>query len=330
MTGPERPAAEYLCYEVVRAVRDRMSEDLPKTEFNKQCYIVYKELQEEGIDVELPVYWYEHGIMVDLDPLTAHFLTFPRKDWETHSGSNATIRDKWVPDEFGVDESIAEAIQEKATEVARRFAGSQSTRVVKDETYEKYGNEFVQSLNDLRYYLEDLGDYDTVSKESYVADVGVNFSDFSDNTFDRPQATSGTDPSEIEDSITEHLDRMVATYPSDLYDKMEPQFREWEQITRQLAYNHMFSQLSNFTDEFWLNFSKGELRINHNENVPQTKIARWVGERSEKIDELETEIEKYRTVMLDNREETDELASVAESYSEAVRKTASELESDAK
>lgn len=329
MTSPERPGAEYLCYEVARTVRERMSEDLPKTEFNKQCYIVYKELQEEGVDVELPVYWYEHGIMVDLDQLTAQFLAFPRKEWGTYTGSNTTIRDKWVPDDFGVIQSKAEAIQEKASEIARRFAGSHSTRVVKDKTYQKYGNEFVQTLNDLRYYLEDIEDYDAVSKESYVANVDVNFSDFSDMASDRTQADPDANPAEIEETITDYLDTMVATYPSDVYDTMEPQFREWEQITRQLAYNHMFSQLSSFTNEFWHNFSQGELRINHNENVSKLKIKRWIRERSEKIDALKGEIQNYRKVMMDNRKETNELSSIAESYSEAVRKTASELENDA-
>lgn len=321
MTSSDYGEPEFLCFEVVRSVHDVANRDLPKTEFNKQCYLVYKELQEEGLETGLPVYWYEHGIMVDLDELLNDFIAFKDKRWDSgRRGKNAVIVDDWEADQFDIEQSIADRISLKASEVARRFEHTFDTSVVKDRTYKKYGNSFVQALNEARYYIEDLNDIDRINQEDYVADVGVSYSDFVDdtdtNTVELPEDVEG-----IESDVIEFLDRLVETYPTDTYDKMEPQFRQWESISRQFAMNHMFSQLGNFTNEFWIRFSRGELRIEHNENISPLKVRRWRMKRDDEIEALEEEIRKYRKVLLENREPTAELSAVGDSFSQSVRDT---------
>lgn len=319
MDDPDYGAAEYLCYQVVRAVRDRVGQDLPKTEFNKQCYLVYKELQEQGTDAGLPVYWYEHGIMVDLDELVADFLDFQNKRWSSGTrGTDVVIDDEWEHHEFDIDPSLADQIKQKTLEVAMRFGNTFDTSVVKDETYEEYGNPFVQTLNEARYYIDELDDVDRVSKESYVTDVDISYAALVEDSSPKKDRDLPDNVGEIESDLLKYFDRLVETYPSNTYETMETQFRQWESISRQLAMNHMFSQLSNFTHQFWIRFSRGELRIEHNENIPRLKVHKWRRERPDEIEALKEEIQKYRQVLLENRESTDELESVSEEYSEAV------------
>lgn len=322
MNTPEYGEAEYLCYEVVKSVRERLGEDLPKTEFNKQCYIVYKELQEEGIDVELPVYWYEHGIMVDLEYVSSEFLAFETKRWQGGKGRNASLHSDPGIQGFDITHNIAEKVQDKAQDVAHRFRSTFDTRAAKDDTYQKYGNEFVQSLNEARYFIEDLDDIDRVKQEDYVG-LEVSMSDYLEE--ETVAAEIPGEAEDIESDVLTYLDSLVETFPDDQYTHMDGHFREWESIMRQLAMNHMFSQMSNFMNEFWVRFSKGELRLRHNENIPYAKKNKWRKERREEIEKLEETIEHYRKVLLEHRQETNVLERVADEYSQAVRDTFSSL-----
>lgn len=323
MDDPDYGPPEFLCYQVIRAAHEIVGRDLPKTEFNKQCYLVYKELQEEeDVEAYLPVYWYEHGIMVDLEEILDDFLSLETKRWSSgRRGQNVIISDDWEAEEFDVEPSIARSIENKAIEVARRFKGAFDTSIVKDRTYEKYGNEFVQTLNETRYYIEELDDIDTIRKEEYVADIDVSFSELTGEEYSEEDVEIPDDLDEIEEDVIEFLDRLVETYPPGKYQAMKAQFRQWESISRQFAMNHMFSQLHNLTHEFWIRFSRGELRIEHNENIPTFKVRRWRRERSEHIEELEDELDRYRRILLNNRKESDELSAIADSFSEAVRDT---------
>lgn len=327
MDDPEYGSAEYLCHQVVSAVQGHTGRELTKTEFNKQCYIVHKELQEdEEIDSGLPVYWYEHGIMVDLEEVLDQFLKFEYQRFQSgNSGRVAVIDEEWEPDEFDVEPTVARKIRRKALDVAERYRGVFDTTRVKDDTYEKYGNRFIQNLNEARYYIEELGDVDAVRKEDYITDVGVSYSDIVGEETEATAVDIPENADEIEDDVKDHLDSLVETYPSDKYDKMAPQFRKWESISRQFAMNHMFSRLSAFTNDFWVAFSKGELRIHHHENIPSRKVKAWKNKRRGVINDFEEELEEYRDALLANRGGTNDLSVVSESYSQAVRDTYSDL-----
>jgi hypothetical protein len=121
---------------------------------------------------------------------------------------------------------------------------------------------------------------------------------------------------------------MIATYPNEKYDHMYSLFLEWESLTRQFIYNEMFSQLDNFTSEFWNTFSRVELRIHHNENISPLKIRRWKNEREEHIESFEQEIEDKQHVLLENREPSDELDSVSEAYSQSIDKAVQDFKTE--
>lgn len=314
MEDSERGEAEYLLYEVIRQ-HQRLGQDLTKTDFHKRSFLTKKLLEDNGIDVTLPVYWYEHGIMVDLDDLLVDFLQFKDQRYESRRGTKAVLDADIINSYFDLADEKKELIKESASQIAHEFKNIFDTSVAKDETYERFAdNEFIIHLNDLRYHLENLETEDRVPREEY-APTDVSFSDI----VDIGESTRGEEiDEELRNTVLSYLDDMTGTYPEKKYNRMYPQFLEWESLTRQFAYNDMFSELENFTSKFWNTFSRVELRIHHNEDIPKFKIHRWKRERREHIDKFEQEISNKQQVLLRNRTPTSELESISEAYSDSV------------
>lgn len=310
--GPE----DYLVYEVIRKSHE-IDGDLPETKFHKLSFLVYKELSEQDVDVQLPVFWYEHGIMVHNQFLGDFFGTEWTR-WKKRRGNRVVIKGDLEPDDFGISTSLKKQIEDAASKYVKKFKSTFDTTIVKNETYDRFAdNDFIVHLNDLRYFLDEVSDVDTVDADEY-APTNVSFNDIvGEETEKRVDDFDGSDS----DDVLNYLNLMVETYPWEKYDYMDDQFLEWESLTRQLAYNNMLSQLGNFTSKFWNTFSRAELRIHHNENIPGLTIRIWKRERKEHLEEFEKEIEKYRSVLLKNRESTDSLASVSEEYGQAVDDT---------
>lgn len=314
MDDSERGEAEFLIREVIRQ-HQRLDQDLPKTDFHKRAFLAKKELEEAGIDIPLPVYWYEHGIMVDFDEVVTDFFQFDRHRYDSRIGTKAVLDTDIASSAFDVADDIKEQITGIAQEIARKYRHTFDTSVAKDETYERFAdNEFIIHLNDLRYHLQELEGKDKVPKDEY-APTDVSITDVTDVSYSNKDTEIDE---EEQDTILSYLDKMIASYPEETYDHMHPLFLEWESLTRQFTYNGMFSQLDSFTSEFWNTFSRVELRIHHNENISPLKIRRWKREREEHIERFEQEIKKKQQVLLENREATNELDSVSEAYSQSV------------
>lgn len=324
MDDPERGEAEYLIREVIRQ-HQCLGQDLPKTDFHKRAFLAKKELQEAGIDVPLPVYWYEHGIMVDLDEVMTDFFQFDRHGYDSRIGTEAVLDTDVADSTFDVADDLKEQITSIAKQIAREYRHVFDTSVAKDETYERFAdNEFIIHLNDLRYHLQDLEGVDTVAKDEY-APTDVSISD----VIDVSHTTKDTEiDEETQDTLLTYLDEMISTYPEEKYTHMHPLFLEWESLTRQFIYNGMLSELDTFTSEFWNTFSRVELRIHHNEDISDLKILRWKRERDEHIEKFEEKIEKRQQVLLENREPTNELDSVSETYSESIEKAVRDLQTE--
>jgi hypothetical protein len=324
MEDSERGEAEYLIYEVIRQ-HQRLDQDLPKTDFHKRAFLTKKELEEAGVDVTLPVYWYEHGIMVDFEEVLTDFFQFERHRYESRSGTKAVLDDDVSHSEFGIADEVRERISDVAQQIAREYRNIFDTSVAKDKTYERFAdNDFIIHLNDLRYHLQDLEGVDSVAKDEY-APTDVSISDVTDVSHTTKDAGIDEDTQE---TLLTYLDKMIETYPEEKYTHMHPPFLEWESLTRQFIYNGMLSELDNFTSEFWNIFSQVELRIHHNEDISDVKILQWKRERDEHIERFEKKIEQRQQVLLENREPTNELESVSEAYSESVDEAVRDLRTE--
>lgn len=317
MTDSDLGPEEYLLYEIIRQSNE-VGEDILKTELHKLAYLTYKDVQEdcEG-SVELPVYWFEHGIMVDYEDLSTGFFQYEDRHYGSTMGKAVTFASDLTPSDFDISSDAAEVVRDYARGYVERFAPKYGVSHVKDETYDRFGEDFVIALNNFRYQVEDLEGVDAVDADEY-ADTEVAFRDIVDTTEVAPSEEANS-PDDVDDAaLLEGLDSLIALYGDTPYSYMTDQFYEWESITRQLIYNGMYSQLGNFTSDFWNAFSRVELRIHFNENISPTKIHRWRQERDTFTSRFADDIDRFKSVVLDNREKTDLLGSVGEAYDEAV------------
>jgi hypothetical protein len=320
MPSPSYGEPEYLCYEVIKQVREQLGadHDLPKTTFNKLCYIADRELRdEENIDVGLPVHWYIYGGVLTDDATNGFYESVPTR-WDENRGRNVVLTEDVSSEDFNVTSDIKNLIRNRVREVIAKFGKHYTISVPQDYQYQNYApTPFIQVFHEFRGFVEDLDEDDTVDSERFVSSVEVNFSDIvSEPTEERDTK----EPSEeTNDQIREYLDELLRMYPEDTYTRMEDEFLDWENLTWQMAKNGFYSQLNDFMDEFWTVFSRVELRIAHNQNVPLRIRSQWNQQVDEQIEKFCNEINRRRDVILETRQETDSLGPVSESYGDTVR-----------
>lgn len=285
--------AEYLCYQILEQMSQKSDKDIYETEFNKLCYMAYYDLNEEGVELDLPVYWYQWGGVVEAPP-----HRFPVM-YESH-GDSTLVRAREVSEAaFDVASDARKRIIKKARSLADRYKNTYGTDSIKDDSYEEFApNEFIQTFNELRGIIDGLE-----SEQSALTD----FSDTGDEKMS---------------SLRPEMDALVQQYPSDQYTEMESAFRQWDSITRQLAKNNQVAEIKEFTRRFWVAISRVELRLAHNDNIPPSQLAEWLSERDTERTKFEDTITEYRTLALEERNPTSTLESVAEPYSETVRQMA--------
>jgi hypothetical protein len=288
--------AEYLCYQVLEQMDQKSDKDIYETEFNKLCYMAYYDLANEGVELDLPVYWYQWGGVVE-----APSHRYPVK-YETR-GDSTLVRAKETSEAaFDVASDARKRIIQKARSLADRYKNTYGTDSIKDDSYEEFApNEFIKTFNSLRSTIDGL--------ESEQAAL----SDFTDSGDEKMG------------SLRPEMDALVQQYPSDEYTEMESAFRQWDSITRQLAKNNQVTEIKEFTRRFWVAISRVELRLVHNENIPPSRLSDWLSERESERTKFEDTITEYRTLALEERKSTSNLESVAESYSETVRRMARDL-----
>lgn len=321
MTTPQFGEAEYLCYQVIKQVREQHGQnwDLPETTFNKLCYIADRELREEGIDVELPVHWYQYGGVLTDDAMGGGFYELVEEKWGDNRGHNVVLSDDVDDQDFEVEEERATDIEEEAGSLVRELGGHYGITISQDYQYEEYApNDFVRCLHEYRDFLAEMDESDSLAAEDYVGDVDVSFQDIVSQPVSSQESASP--PSDETNSrIRDYLDQLIIEYPEDQYSRMEDQFLEWENLSWQMAQNGFYSRLYDFMDSFWTTFSRVELRVKHNRNVPLRIRSRWKRQISDEMESFQSEIDKYRNVVLENREETEVLDMVGDTYSDTVR-----------
>lgn len=320
MTDPRYGEAEYLCYQVIRQVREQygQSSDLPKTEFYKLCYIVDRRLQEEGVDVELPTHWYQYGGVLTTEAMNSDFYTLEEQTWDSNTGENVLIADDVDDSEFAADEDVAKAVSDMSENVVAELGHSYGISVSQDYQYQEHApDDFVRSLHTFRSFLADLDEEDALNNEDYVSGVDVGFKDIIGDASSQDATPSPS--SNTNSRIRSCLDTLLAQYPEEKYSRMEGLFLDWENLSWQMAKNGFYSRLHDFMESFWETFSRVELRIQNNWNVPLRIRRQWWNQISDEIESFENEVQEKREIVLNNRRETNELSDVAESYSDTAR-----------
>lgn len=299
---PEYGSDAFLCQQVVQQI-DRASsgqKQVYKTEFNKLCHLVYEQLKEEDYDVGLPVYWYQYGIVV-WNP--------ERYPLDFHSQDRGTVihAQNGIDSLFDVSDDLRQAIVQTAHRVASNYGLSFGTETVKDDSYDRHApTSFIHEFNEFRAVLEPM-EASQRSLTSFTTNEGASESE-----------------GRI-DALRPSFEALVESYPQETYSTAYREFRQWDSIARQLAKNDQIPALKQFTNAFWEMFSRVELRVQHNENIPAETRARWIRKRDSIRDDFADTIREYRETARADRTRTHQLAALADEYSEAVRRLARDI-----
>lgn len=310
---------EFLCFQVVRTLQRKKGPNIPETDFNKFAFLVHERLKEKDFESGLPHFWLQYGEVVDRDEMHIPFLEFKEHRYQTNLGKRAALDRDYSHSDFAVNGGTETLIIETTEDTVSDFEDRYGTDIAKDYTYEEFApEEFIIHLNNLRAFFEETDVTAPISRDSQVAGLETSFSEIigvDETAVD--EDVEGQD--EFKTEVLRHLDRMVETYPTETYTYADKEFRQWESTTRQLTYNGIFDHVAQFTHDFWKMFSEVELRIRHNENIPKAKVQRWRNRRADIVERFRETLDDKRDVLLKNRESTDELERVADSYSQAVR-----------
>lgn len=280
---------EYLIFAVLREL-DRQSDGdrpVPRTELHKLCYLIDEELLQDDVDIKLPRYWYRFGGIIAVETVETTMLREEPVQYQDYEGYDVSIAPNVVADDFDIGHQTKDRIDETVVRIVSEFDGQYGIRTLQDEQYLKYApEEFIKIFHDFRTSLEDI----TESR---------------DNNRD-------TEPREI-------LEKLLKFYPES-YSRMQNEFLEWEHLTRQLLKLDRYNDVKRFSGEFWDVFSKVELRLHHNDHLPEWLLNRWRNQIVDKKEDFNRELTRYGNVVRDNRTGTDHLQAVSESYSETIWK----------
>lgn len=293
---------DFLLYEIISQMRSRLEKQLPKTEFYKIAYVSDRELRELDIDVGLPTHWYQFGPeLYRQEPVIYEFES--AEDWD---GDRTILREGVSEDSFQHLNGDRDRIREVARQEVSRFRDTYSTTESKNYAYDRYApTEFINVFDEFRQQIN-----------TYAGSDSESLSNFG----------SGRERSEI---LSERLHDLVRTYPTDKYTGMHDAFLQWESISQQLARLGDFESIKTLSEDFWLSFSRAELRLHHNNHIPPEEKARWIIERDRHIAHVGRILRDFREFVIETREPTNVLDTVAEEYSQVVREFADELDASA-
>lgn len=286
----------FLCHQVLRQM-ERASDGkktVYETEFNKLCFLTYKELEEEGFadEVQLPMHWYQFGMKVWGQPDALAVL------YNSDNRGTEVIPQTLSESAFALRDELKEAIHRVTRQLAGEYKFTFGTDAIIDDSYDEHApTPFVKSYHEYRRTIEEL----EPGQQSLA-----NFVD------------SGSTKGHIS-TIRPHLETLVSEYPKSTYNEAYAEFKQWDSVTRQLAKNGDVDALIELSKAFWKMFSRVELRIHHNVDIPSETVADWIMEREQHKQEFRSQLAEYRQIAVANREQTNHLKQVSDEYSETVR-----------
>lgn len=288
-------AVEYLGHQLLMHHQEQRGL-VPKTVFHKLWCISARHLQDNyETDIGLPRYWYKYGEMADEQSVNDEFYAAPSAPW----GGQA-YKPVWEleADDFDISSEERDLIDSTVKWTLNRFK-RRNSRYLESYQYQAYSpNSFIRAYSELREHLQymDLDSQEVLTQ--YEFEVESN-----------------------KELITAYLDELIITYPENDEDfaSFQTFFLRWDDTARLLLeQENPYEDIDTFLDTFVETLSQAVLQLKFNEHVPNDQISRWESEADETISDFETYLDNYRTELLEDREMSGVLQSVAETYDETV------------
>ncbi len=259
---------EYAVDSLLKTFNPQRKPIMPQSTFFKLMNLLDTRLKKQGVDIELPGYWYRYGFYIDINfldiVLQREFRKFYMID-DSHVVPPMHARKKY---------EIAEQIRRKIDSTVRWL-------------WEQYG------------YKSNYGA--KAKKESYALSAPYEFN----TTFqeyikiiNRREIGFVSRKEELEPV----LDRLLSEFPEKELHELYSTYLDWDDTTRLILdcvpENKQDALLKKLMDLFWETYSKG-VRIRHNQNIPVPDlISRWKNDYNKSIPDTLKQIEDMRKKVL--------------------------------
>ncbi len=273
MATKNNPLLEYSIDSLLKAFNPERKPVVKQSHFSKLMNLLDTRLKKQGIDIELPGYWYKYGFYVE-----PRFLDWilPRKFTEFYIVNNAVAPPMYPKRDYGLKADIKNKI---------------------DST--------IHSLWQKYRYKEDYGG--KAKRDSYEINSPYKFNNIFQDYIDVVKRREKGFVSRKE-QLEPLLDDLLNNFPEDDFCELFDLYLEWDDTIRLIldciSSNKQYDLTNDLTDKFWEIFSKG-VRIRHHQNIPdETIIDEWNQEYGKSIPAFYKELEDIRQGILSENYES--------------------------
>ena len=241
---------DILAYSIVNLIREfdpQKEGTISQTKFYKLLYLLSNDLENDGVDIKLPYYWYRYGPVVPINFLPEGILELRPIAWAKYSGKAVMLRKH---EAFNLHSPLKESIDDAIGSLSEQYRDQKTSKVVLDayatapyEFQRKY-KEFIKHIS---YKIKFRQIISLVQQLRENEDV-VRLED----------AIDSFDGSNFAEPYSELLQwRLLTKYSIQQLNSIDPSF---------------MIDLSNI---YWDKLFCRYLRIQKNKNLPQALIRKW-------------------------------------------------------
>lgn len=236
--------------------------------FFKLMNLLDHRLQNQGVNINLPGYWYKYGFYSEYRFFDS-VLTYPFSKYYV-TGDNV-----YPP-------IVRTGYEEK---VSKKDTGIILTTI--RYLYEKYGGKegYGDSAKEESYFLYSPYKFNTIF-QSYLFITDVKTSRVSES---------------LKNEITTKLDELLPDFPVNSFPELASIYFEWDDTTRLVLdcapENKRLELIIDLREEFWEIYSK-RVRIKHNQHIPESVIREWKSKFNTELDQASETIEDIRGKIL--------------------------------
>lgn len=243
---------------------------MKKAHFFKLMNLLDTRLKKQGVDIELPGYWYKYGFYIEINHLNS---VLPR-DFSKF----------YMMDEFIVPPLNTRKKYEILDEIKSKI----------DVTIRSLWTQFG--------FKSGYGD--AVKKKSYEINTPYKFNSIFQEYIDIVNRTE-TGFISKKDTLEPVLDKLLSEFPEKDFSIFYDIYLEWDDTTRLclglLSGKEQYELIKELEESLWETFSKG-VRILHNQNIPDPEIIkRWEIEYESEIPKTHKHIENIRNNLLSEK-----------------------------
>jgi hypothetical protein len=259
---------EYTIDSLLKTFNPQRKPVMPQSNFFKLMNLLDTRLRNQGVDIELPGYWYRYGFYIDIDFLD---IVLPRKFSEIYMIDDTHVVPPMHPRrEYEIEEQIRRKIDSTIHWLWEQY---------------KYKSNYGAKAKKESYSVSAPYEFNTTFQE-YIKIANRREAGF-------VSRKEGLEPI---------LDKLLSEFPEKEFSELYDTYLGWDDSTRLtldcVPEDKQDALLKKLMNLFWETYSKG-VRIRHNQNIPKPDIiSLWKDDYVKSISDTQKQIEDIRKKVL--------------------------------